>query len=228
MPLLAGTPWQVPVLLLAPVLRLVPLSLVKPVQRPMFLLAPVFRQTLVLLLSPISLLVSNISDSLSIVPGIHVACRTGAASHKLTPVSSAVRIHVAHTPNSRHPTLTTSCQPEKKLPSLEQILWTLHMNVQAMNKYSLAPDSQYNKRKVPYASPRNNSWEEIFSPVFVGQARLYLLAERNGIELLCKHAVAKLSATLKISSCIHMVSPPLSSLFSSFTRIPLPTAPKTP
>ena len=52
-------------------------------------------------------------------------------------------------------------------------------------------------------SPKPNTQDQDFTPVFLGHARLYVLADKYGIESLCQMVLSKVAQTLEIFTLYH-------------------------
>lgn len=82
-----------------------------------------------------------------------------------------------------------------ELPYKERSLWTQHLR-DAFVETAFGPALESDDSKNNFAPPKNSgSWED-FTPVFIDQARLYVLADKYGIEPLRQLILSKLHTTL--------------------------------
>lgn len=79
----------------------------------------------------------------------------------------------------------------------EKCVWTRYLR-DAFKESYIIPASRESSNSTPkFAPPESTGHWEDFSLVFVEQARLYVLADKYGIEQLCQLVVSKLYQTLK-------------------------------
>ncbi|PCG88244.1 Hypothetical protein PENO1_111330 [Penicillium occitanis (nom. inval.)] len=85
---------------------------------------------------------------------------------------------------------------DKELPYRERSIWTEHLR-DAFVESLAVPLPQQDGLVYDFSSPRNNlPWQD-FTPVFLGQAQLYVLADKYGIEPLRQLVLFKLYQSLK-------------------------------
>ena len=110
-------------------------------------------------------------------------------------------------PEPVEPALEPECEPEAsspvdvffgepEIPYKERSIWTGQLrDAFAGDLVVQGPQSQ--NLDYTFTPPENTgSWED-FTPVFLEQARLYVLADKYGIESLCQMVLSKLHQTLK-------------------------------
>jgi hypothetical protein len=91
---------------------------------------------------------------------------------------------------------------DSELPYKERSVWTGHLRDAFVEKL-VVPVPQSDDLKYTFTSPNNTgSWED-FTPVFLDQARLYVLADKYGIEPLRQLVLSKLHQTLKSFKLYH-------------------------
>ena len=75
-------------------------------------------------------------------------------------------------------------------------MWTKQLR-DAFERSLVVPSPQTTDSNDTFTPPKNTgSWED-FTPEFLEQARLYVLADKNCIDLLCQLVLFKLHQTLK-------------------------------
>lgn len=85
---------------------------------------------------------------------------------------------------------------EPEVPYTERNIWTGQLR-DAFTRSLVIPSTQSDNVDYNFTPPENTgSWED-FTPVFVQQARLYVLADKYGIESLRQLILSKLYQTLK-------------------------------
>ena len=83
-----------------------------------------------------------------------------------------------------------------EIPYRERSVWSGQLR-DAFVRSHVVPTLQNDGVDLTFAPPKNTgSWED-FTPVFLEQARLYVLADKYGIESLCQLVLFKLYSTLK-------------------------------
>ncbi|EAW07590.1 uncharacterized protein ACLA_023040 [Aspergillus clavatus NRRL 1] len=103
---------------------------------------------------------------------------------------------VPEEPPAPEPEPTSAVHSDPELPYKERSVWTRHLRDAFMGG-SFIPGPQTKDLNLAFTPPHNTgSWED-FTPVFVEQARLYVLADKYGIEPLCQLVLSKLHQTLK-------------------------------
>jgi hypothetical protein len=96
-------------------------------------------------------------------------------------------------PTSQAPEYNFSSDPE--IPYKERSVWTGQLRDAFQGGLSILSPSSSGSNDT-FASPSNTgSWED-FTPVFLEQAQLYVLADKYGIEQLCQMVISKLHHTL--------------------------------
>ncbi|CRG88296.1 hypothetical protein PISL3812_05325 [Talaromyces islandicus] len=90
---------------------------------------------------------------------------------------------------------------EDELPYKEKSIWTRHLR----DSFSrLTIDVPHNDKQVKDRFSSNpNRKDQDFTPVFLGHARLFVLADKYGIESLCQLVLSKVSQTLKVFTLYH-------------------------
>lgn len=89
---------------------------------------------------------------------------------------------------------------EEELPYKKKSIWTRHLR-DAFSKSAVAShDENLNDA---FAPRKNNGSSQDFTPVFLGHAQLYVLADKYGIESLRKLVLSKLYQTLKEFKLYH-------------------------
>ncbi|KAJ5151430.1 uncharacterized protein N7482_010682 [Penicillium canariense] len=96
-------------------------------------------------------------------------------------------------PASKH----TICN-DAEIPYAERSIWTKQLRG-AFDRTLIVPrrQSQSDDLGYAYTPPRNTGPWEDFNPVFIDQARLYVLADKYGIESLRRLILSKLQETLR-------------------------------
>ncbi|KAJ5135223.1 uncharacterized protein N7515_004501 [Penicillium bovifimosum] len=89
----------------------------------------------------------------------------------------------------------TTCN-EPEIPYTERSIWTGQLR-DAFTKDLTISSMQSGNLDYNFTPPKNTSPWEDFTPVFVEQARLYILADKYGIDSLCQLILSKLHQTLK-------------------------------
>jgi hypothetical protein len=85
---------------------------------------------------------------------------------------------------------------DREIPYKERSVWTGQLR-DAFERSLVVPDPQTTDVNYTFMPPENTgSWED-FTPVFLEQARLYVLADRYCIDSLCQLVLSKLHQTLK-------------------------------
>jgi hypothetical protein len=85
---------------------------------------------------------------------------------------------------------------DREIPYKERSVWTGHLR-DAFEQSLVVPNPQTTDLNYTFTPPENTgSWED-FTPVFLEQARLYVLADKYCIDSLCKLVLSKLHQTLK-------------------------------
>ncbi|KAB8232611.1 uncharacterized protein BDW43DRAFT_311996 [Aspergillus alliaceus] len=98
-------------------------------------------------------------------------------------------------PKSDSPPEDAFCD-DPEIPYRERSVWTGHLR-DAFEESLVVPSPQSGDLDYTFTPPENTgSWED-FTPVFLDQARLYVLADKYGIESLCQLVLSKLHQTLK-------------------------------
>ncbi|KAE8384200.1 hypothetical protein BDV23DRAFT_191864 [Aspergillus alliaceus] len=98
-------------------------------------------------------------------------------------------------PKPESPPEDAFCE-DQEIPYKERSVWTGHLQ-DAFVRSLVVPSPQIADLVYTFTPPENTgSWED-FTPVFLEQARLYVLADKYGIESLCQLVLAKLYHTLK-------------------------------
>ncbi|PGH02264.1 hypothetical protein AJ80_08889 [Polytolypa hystricis UAMH7299] len=120
-------------------------------------------------------------------------CETEAA------IEEAPALEEAPEPESE-PESALCSNPE--LPYKERSIRTRHLQ-DAFTESLVVPGPQSKDLNYAFTQPKNTgSWED-FTPVFVEQARLYVLADKYGIEALRQLVLSKLHQTLKSFTIYH-------------------------
>lgn len=85
---------------------------------------------------------------------------------------------------------------DPEIPYKERSIWTEHLR-DAFVESLVVPSPQSGDLGYTFTPPENTGAWEDFTPVFLEQARLYVLADKYGIESLCQLVLFKLHQTLK-------------------------------
>lgn len=83
-----------------------------------------------------------------------------------------------------------------EIPYKERSVWTRHLR-DAFSRSSVVPSLQSGNLDCPFTPPKNTGPWEDFSPIFLEQARLYVLADEYGVDSLCQLVLSKLYQTMK-------------------------------
>lgn len=83
-----------------------------------------------------------------------------------------------------------------ELPYRERSIWTEHLR-DAFAENLAVPLPQHDELIYDFSPPQNTLPGQDFTPVFLGQAQLYVLADKYGIEQLRQLVLSKLYQTLK-------------------------------
>lgn len=85
---------------------------------------------------------------------------------------------------------------DNEIPYKERSIWTEHLR-DTFAEALIVPRLLHDELVYDFSPPRNNlPWQD-FTPVFLGQARLYVIADKYGIEHLRRLVLSKLYQTLK-------------------------------
>ncbi|KAF5858597.1 hypothetical protein ETB97_003990 [Aspergillus alliaceus] len=98
-------------------------------------------------------------------------------------------------PKSDSPPEDTFCD-DPEIPYRERSVWTGHLR-DAFEGSLVVPSPQSGDLDYTFTPPENIGFWEDFTPVFLEQARLYVLPDKYGIESLCQLDLSKLHQTLK-------------------------------
>ncbi|KAL4915867.1 hypothetical protein BDW62DRAFT_203171 [Aspergillus aurantiobrunneus] len=96
------------------------------------------------------------------------------------------------------PTSDIDEEPPAKLelPYREKSIWTHHLRDQFSDPTPTTSLPNGQSQQADFRPTQNTGPHEDFAPVFLGHTQLYLLADRYGIEPLCRLVLCKLGATL--------------------------------
>ncbi|EQL34555.1 hypothetical protein BDFG_03522 [Blastomyces dermatitidis ATCC 26199] len=85
---------------------------------------------------------------------------------------------------------------DPETPYKERSIWSGHLR-DAFVRSLVIPSPQSGDLGCTFTPPENTGPWEDFTPVFLKQARLYVLADKYGIDLLCQLVLSKLHQTLR-------------------------------
>ncbi|OAT01445.1 uncharacterized protein BDCG_17090 [Blastomyces dermatitidis ER-3] len=85
---------------------------------------------------------------------------------------------------------------DPETPYKERSIWSGHLR-DAFVRSLIIPSPQSGDLGCTFTPPENTGPWEDFTPVFLKQARLYVLADKYGIDLLCQLVLSKLHQTLR-------------------------------